>query len=197
MPHRTSSTRHRPAPLGPGTPPIAPSAARQADGPTTTGAPGTRRARPARVLGSALVLVLLAGLGACGDDDADTGSDTTVATEIGDAASVESSTTAPETTVAETPAAPVGAPDPEAAAASLYGAWKAGDRAAAATVAEPVAVDAVFAAAPGDYALYNRCSTGEFGSSGCLYRGDPGTIQFSMTQREAAWVVTMAVFSPA
>ena len=32
---------------------------------------------------------LTAAVPACGDDDADTGSDTTVATEIGDAASVE------------------------------------------------------------------------------------------------------------
>ncbi len=52
-------------------------------------------------------------------------------------------TTAPRssTTVGAAP----GAPTPEAAAQSLYLAWKGGDRAAAAGVAEPKAVDAIFA----------------------------------------------------
>ena len=51
--------------------------------------------------------------------------------------------------------------------------------------------------APGDYALYNKCNTGEFGQSSCLFRGDAGTIQFNMRQHGATWVVSMAVFSPA
>lgn len=155
--------------------------------------------RPRRVATVAVTLLAVAGLAACGSDDGDAATDPTVTAEIGDAATVTTSTTAPEPSEppATEPAAPVGAADPGEAAATLYAAWKAGDRAVAATVAEPAAVDGVFAAAPGDYALYNRCDTGEFGSSSCLYRGDPGTIQFAMTERDGTWVVTTAIFSEA
>jgi hypothetical protein len=155
-----------------------------------------------RVATLAVTLLAVASLAACGSDDGDAATDPTVTAEIGDAATVTSSTAAapepePSEPPATEPAAPVGAADPGEAAATLYAAWKAGDRTVAATVADPVAVDGVFAAAPGDYALYNRCDTGEFGSSSCLYRGDPGTIQFAMTERDGTWVVTNAIFSEA
>lgn len=169
---------------------------------TTRPTPAPRGPRPrlGRALGVGLALTLVAGLGACGDDD-DTASDDTVAAEIGDAATVESSTTAADTTTPETTpttaAVPVGAPDPETAAATLYGAWKAGDVAPASSVAEPAAIESMATVAAGDYTLYNRCNTGEFGQSSCLYRGDPGTIQFSMADRGGLWVVTTAIFSPA
>lgn len=183
---------------------------RRATDPASTIAPptdGGRRNRPrfGRALGVGLALTLVAGLGACtADDSASDDTDDTVATEIGGAASVESSTTtttaadttAPGTTPT-TAAAPVGAPDPEAAAATLYAAWKANDVAAASNVAEPAAIESMATVAAGDYSLYNRCNTGEFGQSSCLYRGDPGTIQFSMADRAGLWVVTTAIFSPA
>lgn len=137
------------------------------------------------------VAILLAG---CGSDDGggDAGKPQTSAS-VGDAATVTaSSTTAPTST---TVAGPAGTPEPHAAAQTLYDAWKAGDKARAATVAVPEAVAGVWAAAPGDYALYNECNTGEFGSSACLYRGDAGTIQFAMEQHGTSWVVVEAVFS--
>jgi hypothetical protein len=144
-------------------------------------------------------VVLTLGATACGDSEDDE-TQSTVEAEVGDAATVTSSTTAAETTAPETTpttAAPVGAASPEEAAATLYTAWKAGDPATASTVAEPTAVEAMATVAPGDYALYNRCNTGEFGQSSCLYRADQGTIQFSMDDRDGAWVVTTAIFSAA
>jgi hypothetical protein len=136
--------------------------------------------------------LVLAGCGS--DDDGGGTAKSQTSASVGDAVTVTaSSTTAP--TTATTVAGPVGTPEPHAAAQTLYDAWKAGDKARAATVAVPEAVAGVWAAAPGDYALYNECNTGEFGSSACLYRGDPGTIQFAMEQQGSAWVVVEAVFS--
>jgi len=159
---------------------------------------------------AALAMVLTLGAAACTDDGDDGADDvSTVDAEIGDPATVESSSTAPEddagstaapeTTPETTPttAAPVGAPEPEESAATYYMAWKAGDPALASTVAEPAAVDAMDTIAEGDYSLYNRCNTGEFGQSSCLYRGNPGTIQFAMAETDGNWVVTTVFFSPA
>ncbi len=163
--------------------------------PTTWLGSGRRASRALFATGVAIALLA----GGCSDDDGDGAAQTTVAPEIGDAASIESSTSttdsAPVTTT--TTVVPTGAPDPEAAAAALYDAWKANDPTAGASVAEAAAVEAMSTVAPGDYSLYNRCNTGEFGQSTCLYRGDPGTIQFSMQDRDGAWVVTTAIFSPA
>lgn len=161
-----------------------------------SGASSGRLRRPSGLLTSTAVAlaVLVGGVGCAADDE---GSGPPVSAEIGDPAVVESSTTAADDTTTTTVPATVGAADPEQAAVTLYAAWQAGDRGAAATVAEVAAVDGVFAAAPGEYRPYNRCNTGEFGQSSCLYRGDPGTIQFNMKERDGAWVVTVAIFSPA
>lgn len=150
-------------------------------------------------------LTLTAFTGCTADDatnDADAGPEVTA--QIGDAATAVPTTGGPTTTAStpttpptvDTVPGPAGTPEPQQAADALYAAWKAGDRVAAGTVAEPIAVDGVFAAAPGDYQLYNKCNTGEFGQSSCLFRGDPGTIQFNMKQIDGSWVVTGAIFSP-
>lgn len=104
-------------------------------------------------------------------------------------------TTTAAPTTAAAPAAPVGLPDQEAVAQKLYDAWKANDRATAATVADPAAIDNIWKAAPGDYSLYNSCSTGEFDTSGCLFRGGPGTIQIDLEKRGDNWVVAGAFWS--
>ena len=138
-----------------------------------------------------------------GEDATDASADEKAPTAIGESATITAPTApagASDTTAgttATTLAQTVGTDDPQASAAVLYASWKSNDRNAASVVAEPAAIDGLFAAAPADYSLYNRCNTGEFGASTCLYRGDAGTIQFSMTQREEMWVVTMAIFSPA
>ncbi|WP_426572370.1 hypothetical protein [Aquihabitans sp. McL0605] len=114
---------------------------------------------------------------------------------LGGAAEVDKSTTtsaAPTTTVAPVP---TGLPDQEAAAKKLYDAWFANDKVTAATVADPMAVDAMWKTAKGDYSLYNHCSTGEFDTSGCLFRGNNGTIQIDLEKRNGNWVVAGAFYS--
>ncbi|MGI8755404.1 MAG: hypothetical protein ACR2MB_05995 [Acidimicrobiales bacterium] len=125
---------------------------------------------------------------------------------IGDAATVDrptSTTVAAPTTAATAatstgptaPPAPEGLESPKAAAQRLYDTWKAGDRPSALVVATPEAVDGIWATAPGDYSLYNDCDSAEFDTSGCLFRGNSGTIQFTMERHGAAWVVIEALFA--
>lgn len=153
----------------------------------------SRRSPSRRIVPLALLTLALVGGSACGDDGADEPARigepvTTVATS-----STSTTAAAPATTVP-----PVGADTPDSAAATLYQAFTTGDRAMAAAVAEPAAVEAVFAATPGPYQPYRGCDTGEFDTSGCLYRdrSTNNTIQFDMTRRGAKWVVTGAFFSP-
>lgn len=160
-----------------------------------------RAARPARLLVALTMAGVLLVAAGCSSSSNSSATTTTGKTEVGDAATV-SSTTAPATTAPVTTApppitapVPVGLDTPKAAAERLYSAWKANDRAGALTVADPVAVDAFFAAAPGDYRLYSGCDTGEFSESGCLYRGDAGTIQVNMEKRNALWVVANAFYA--
>ena len=106
-------------------------------------------------------------------------------------------TTAPTTTGAPTttPAATTGGATPSETAQHLYDAWKANDKAAAATVATPEAIAGMWQAVPGDYGQYSGCDTGEFSTSGCLYRGGPGTIQIDMERKGDLWVVVDAYYS--
>jgi hypothetical protein len=119
-------------------------------------------------------------------------------TELADAATTErttATTAAPTTAVPTTTAAPTGMGSPIDAATRLFDAWVADDRATAATVAEPVAIEGIWAAARGDYGQYNQCDSAEFDTSGCLFRGAPGTIAFTMERRGEAWVVIEALYS--
>jgi hypothetical protein len=170
-----------------------------------------RRSRLAAAL--ALTVALGAATAACTTSDSDGAPKGS--TKVGDAATVQSTTSkpkAPTTTASNTastttsttaPAATTGRGTPADAAQALYDAWKVGDRAAALNVADATAVDGIWKTAPGDYALYNKCDTAEFGkdtglgssTSGCLFRGNSGTIQFSMEQRGDAWVVVEAFFA--
>lgn len=172
-----------------------------AENPSIDPAPPRRARRGARLRSAGLLVGLAVALVGCGDDGGGSGATgTTIEPQLADAASTTPDTAPPTTTAEETTttaAPPVGAPEPQQAAATYYMAWKAGDAATAATVAEPSAVEAMATIAPGDYSLYNRCNTGEFGQSTCLYRGDAGTIQFSMADRGGSWVVTTVFFSAA
>lgn len=157
-----------------------------------------RPARRSLAVGAfaALSVVLVAGCSGSSDDRGSTGSDIA---EPATLQATSSSTAVPTSAAPATtaPPAPVGAATPADASAALYAAFVAGDRAAAARVAEPVAIDAVFAAAPGPYQPYRGCDTGEFGTSGCLYRdrSTNHTIQFDLERRGTAWVVTSGFYS--
>ncbi len=170
-----------------------------AAGTVTPMAVPTRRSHRFRTL--AVAAVLATGLAACSDADTtaevDTGGEVELipaeSTVAGDPPAETETETEPEPEAAD----PTGAADPAAAATVLYDASVAGDRVAAATVAEPDAVDAVFAAEPGPYALYSGCDSGEFDISGCLFRDrtTDNTIQFDMERRGDAWVVVSAFAS--
>lgn len=122
-------------------------------------------------------------------------------TKLGPAVTVTSTSTtavpASTTTTTTAKATPVGVPELETAARRLYDAWVANDRAAAATIADPAAIDAVFAAPKGTYELYRGCDTGEFGTGGCLFRNraNNNTIQIDLEKRASGWVVSGAFFS--
>lgn len=170
--------------------------------------------RRSTLIAATCALTLVSSVSGCGSSS--DGSAPKGPAEIGDAATADqtmttnaddppatTTTTVPKPTTTTTTSAPtttkapvaMGADTPEATAQRLYDSWKAGDRAGAATVAQTAAVDGIWATAPGDYALYNQCDSGEFGTSGCLFRGNGGTIAFTMTQQGDLWIVTEAVFS--
>lgn len=142
-----------------------------------------------------LSLALPASVAACSGSSGSDGGPTS----LGPAVSVESSTTAPAPTVAPstTLAAPVGTATGAEAAQALYDAWGRNDRAAASTVADVAAIDAMWASTPGPYQLYRGCDTGEFDTGGCLFRdrSTNNTIQVDLARRDGKWVVTGAMFS--
>lgn len=153
------------------------------------------RSAPSRRLATALacaaaIPVLLAGCSSSGSDS--TATTTAPATTT---TTTEATTTAAETT---TTLALAGAAHPADAAAVVYAAWKANDQALAKRVATPEAVFGMWATKPGDYRLYTECDSGEFGTSGCLYRSEAtkDTIQFNMEKRGDGWVVLDAVYAP-
>jgi hypothetical protein len=152
-------------------------------------------ARPSTRAVAATVIAAAIGIlaPACSSGGSDAASDTTTS-------SAPTTTEAPVTTAApvETtaaPAAPVGLPGQEEVAQKLYDAWIADDEVTAATVADPMAIDNLWRAPKGEYSLYNQCSSGEFDTSGCLFRGAGGTIQIDLEKRGENWVVAGTFWS--
>ena len=159
----------------------------------------TRPALAALGLGLAGTLAL-AGCGAAGSDgagsdDVEIGADaptTDVETPATDTEPTESTQPAPDTPA---PAATTGMAEPREAALRLYDAWFADDRATAATIAEPEAVEEMWKTARGDYSIYSGCDSAEFTVSGCLFRGANGTIQMTMERRGDLWIVIEAFYA--
>ena len=153
-----------------------------------------------RALASAAVsTVFLVALAGCSDSDSSGAPDP--GADIGDAATVVSTTEGPATTAAPatttTLPAPTGAETEADAARTLYDAWNDDDRATAATVAEPEAIDVMWTATPGPYELYRNCDDGEFDTGGCLFRdrSTNNTIQINLEKRNDRWVVVTTFFS--
>lgn len=110
-------------------------------------------------------------IGGCSDEGGDEGA-------TGDTASVgaTTSTTVPATV---TTVAPVQTPLPsgQEAVDALLGAWRAGDRPAALTVASVEAVDALFAIVP-ETGQARGCNGGDANPNiQCVYRLDAGELQ--------------------
>jgi hypothetical protein len=150
-------------------------------------------ARPStRAVAATLIAAAIGILApACSSGGSDTAKDATTT-------AAPTTTEAPTTTAVPTtaaPAAPVGLPGQEEVAQKLYDAWIADDRATAATVADQAAIDNLWPAPKGDYSLYNKCSSGEFDTSGCLFRGANGTIQIDLEKRGDNWVVAGTFYS--
>ncbi|MFN8018361.1 MAG: hypothetical protein U0P45_09585 [Acidimicrobiales bacterium] len=157
--------------------------------------PRAGRARRTSGLVAAMAIAAVA-LAACGSSGSASGP-----TKVAPTATVDKPTTAPTsastltTQPATTAPATTGGATPSETAQRLYDAWKANDKAAAATVATPEAIAGMWQTAPGDYGQYSGCDTGEFSTSGCLYRGNPGTIQIDMERKGDLWVVVDAYYS--
>lgn len=141
-----------------------------------------RGRRGSAVTGLAAVVVALSS---CSSDSTPRRlppSPTTVATGTSTVPPPPATTT---TTVVPTTSAPSGpattspASTPEGHARALYEAWARGDRAAAAAVAEPGAVDALFARPwrQSDRWSFVDCS-GAAGSVICTWQGAPGQVLF-------------------
>lgn len=151
----------------------------------------SRRLLAAPLLVSALILAVVA----CGSDDAAKPAATTEA-PAAETTTTEPTTTAVEATTTTTPP-PVGAETAADAAWTLYDAWGDDNRAAAATVAEPEAIESIWNAVPGPYELYRHCDDGEFDTGGCLFRdrSTNHTIQLNLEKRDGRWVIVSTFFS--
>jgi len=101
------------------------------------------------------------------------------------------STTVATTTTSVT-TSPSAQPTPEAQAKAFYDAWAKGDRAAAASLGQPVAVAAIFAHpwSAGDGWAFFEC-TGAAGSAICSWQGSPGRL--SMLVRGATGGLAVSV----
>jgi hypothetical protein len=158
--------------------------------------PSTRAVTATLVAAAIGLLAPACSSGSGSDSGKDAEVEVTGGTPVERATTTTTTAAEGETTVPTTaPAAPAGLPDQEAAAKKLYDAWFADDKVTAATVADPLAIDAMWQTARGDYSLYNQCSTGEFDTSGCLFRGNLGTIQIDLEKRGDRWVVAGAFYS--
>lgn len=157
--------------------------------------PRIRPRLPRALVAAGLAAALATATVACSSDDGGTSGESSLVPPVSVTAPASTSTD-PDSATTTLPEA-VGAPDAASAALTLYNAWVANDQAAAATVAEPEAIEAVWAAEPGPYELYRGCDTGEFGTGGCLFRdrSTNHTIQLDMEKRDTGWVVTGAFYS--
>jgi hypothetical protein len=133
-------------------------------------------------MGSALgVVTLLSALAGCGGSATRPPPATTGSTSV--AATVPASTTvaATTTTTVYRPTGPQASPD--AAAARLVSAWAGGDRAAAASVATPTAVQALFA---------TPYPAGYLQSRGCTAGANPATCTYRNTQTNGIYEIQAA-----
>jgi hypothetical protein len=124
------------------------------------------------------LVILVAVTVSCSDGDDDRAAPAaTTAVEVSTTSPTTSSSTTtvpPVSTVTSRPATTAGI-SPESAAKSLYDAWTKGDRAAAARVAQPAAVTALFARTwqAGEGWAFSEC-TGAAGSTICTWARPSG-----------------------
>src|SRR5581483_4288259 len=150
--------------------------------------------RVGAVIGAGFVALTLFG---CSSDSKPAVTQSAFSTQAAPSSATAPPTTAP-TTTPTTVMPPAPASSPSRAASTFVGAWRAGDRDTALTVAVPAAVDAVFAAGePG--ALENRgCNEPPPGSPVlCVYRSAVGEVQVRVQPVGDGWYVDQARVTPA
>lgn len=106
-------------------------------------------------------------------------------------------TAKPGTTTTTAPVGPsLFSATPRGAVEQLVSAWRAGDRAAAARVADATAVRNIFTQPAGGFELYG-CDSGEFTTSTCNYRNrsTAGYAQITADKQAAGWIVTAVYMS--
>lgn len=159
-----------------------------------------------------VVIALLIGgiiLSQSGDDEPATtssssssttsSSSSTTSSSTSSTSSSTTSTTAATTTTAAptttTDAGPPGAPTPEAAAASLYDAWSAGDQANAGQFADPGAVTTLFSLdGVGNDLSFDGCTAAGSGAFACTYSNDTDTVLFDVDPVPSGFRVTGVSF---
>jgi len=133
-----------------------------------------------RTLSTAVaVIAIAAAVGACNKD-----SGTVSSPPVEVSTTVVTTTT---TTIALTPQK-----TPVAAVNMLLAAWRKGDRAAARLVAEPAAVDALFAQPP-QSTSDRGCTEPLNGSSDCAYRYGAGVLNAQAAASGDGWIVRIVV----
>ncbi|MBL8776950.1 MAG: hypothetical protein JNK12_13495 [Acidimicrobiales bacterium] len=157
-----------------------------------------------------VVIALLIGgiiLSQSGDDDggdtttsssSTSSSTTTSSTSTSTTSTSTTTTTAPTTTTAAptttTAAGPAGASSPEAASASLYDAWTAGDQANAGTFADPDAVTTLFSRdGVGNDLDFQGCDAAGSGFD-CTYSNDSEIVLFTVDEVPRGYRVTAVAF---
>jgi len=145
------------------------------------------------------VLIAAFAVTACaGSDDAVQPTTTVTTVPTTSVPTTTTTTTAPTTTTTTTPP-PVPRPSAREAVDYLLGAWRAGDRAGALTVAEPAAVDALFAIAPEppESRGCNEPPPGLGAPTYCVYRLNAGELQVRAAERDGGYVVDLVVLGSA
>lgn len=137
-----------------------------------------KRCRPAVAL---ITMVALLGLGACGRSIRGLA-------PVPAPATTPSETPAPPPTTTTTMPALVSAGSPEQGAANLLAAWRAGDRAGAARLAPPAAVDALFALPPGPTQA-RGCDQSATGPRNCVYRLGNRLLRIKLVGSAPGWTV--------
>ncbi len=142
-----------------------------------------RRHRAVIVSASLVLLGLVAGCSSSSGSTSGTTS-TTVRTPTSKAAP----------TTATAVKATGGAPTSAQAAAELVAAWEHHDKAAAAQIADPMAVMGIFGT-PDPSMWIRGCTTDDsLPQGGCVYRTETGLVQINTEHRPQGWVVTSASF---
>ena len=140
-----------------------------------------------------------------GDDDpttttsSSTSSTSTSSTSTSTTSTSTTTTTAPTTTTTAptttTAAGPAGASSPEAAAASLFDAWTAGDRDNAGEFADPGAVATLFSRdGVGNDLEFDACTSSGGGRYDCTYSNSAEAVVFEVDPVPSGYRVTGVSF---